>query len=170
MARSTNTKISNIAKAEKRIEEILNRQRQREANRNEKIAELEKMIDDCKRKEQQAIIDNEEQAYKDARLSREFAENRLDAMKDFSVSLTADERTQIIDEANTALAAASLETREALKPLLDEVIAITQAFHAEAWGFHQRMNSMGFQVNAVTGGSASKEVKAGYEVERMFRF
>lgn len=164
------TKESQIVKAEKKIESILERQRARENNRQEKIEELQRMIDDCKRKEQQAVIDNEEQAYKDARLSREFAENRLDAMKDFSTALTSEERAQIIDEANTALAAASLETREALRPLLNEVMAITQAFHAEAWEFHQRMSSKGFQITAVTGGSASKEVKAGYEVERLFRF
>lgn len=164
------TKESQIVKAEKKIESILDRQRQREQNRDEKIAELEKMIEDCKRKEQQAVIDNEEQAYKDARLSREFAENRLDAIKDFSVSLTSEERTEIIDAANTALAAASLEARTALKPLLEQVIAITQGFHSEAFSFQQEMQSKGFQVNGVTGGAASKEVKAGYEVERLFRF
>ena len=162
------TKESQIVKAEKKIENILDLQRKREANREEKIAELENMISECQRKEQQAIIDNEEQAYKDARLSREFAENRLDAMKDFSVGLTSEERTEITDIANTALAAASLQARTDLQPLLEQVIEITQNFHSEAFSFAQKYQ--GFNVQGVTGGAASKEVQAGYAVERLFRF
>lgn len=164
------TKESQIVKAEKRIESILDRQRQRQANRDEKIAELQQMIEDAKKREQQAVVSNDETAFKDARISREFAEQRLDAMKDFSVSLTSEERTEIIDAANTALAAASLEARTALRPLLDEIMRITRQFHDEAYSFQREMSSKGFQVNGVTGGAASKEVKAGYEVERLFRF
>lgn len=170
MARTNNTKISNIAKAEKKIAEILDRQKAREANRDEKIEQLRQMIEDAKKKEQQAVIDNDEVAFKDARVSREFAEQRLDAMQAFSVGLTSEERAEITDLANTALATASLEARTALRPMLDEIMALTRQFHDEAYSFQREMSSKGFQVNGVTGGAASKEVKAGYEVERLFRF
>ena len=164
------TKESQIVKAEKRIAEILDRQKAREANRNEKIEELRQMIEKAKEREHQAVINNDEQAFKDAASSRRFAEERLELMNDFNVGLTAEERSKIIDAANTSLAAASLEARTALRPLLDEIVQITRQFHDEAFSFQQEMNAKGFQVNGVTGGAASKEVKAGYEVERMFRF
>ena len=165
------TKESTISKAEKKIETILDRQRQREANRDEKIEQLQQMIEDAKKREQEAVVNNDEQAFKDARISREFAEQRLDAMNDFSVSLTSEERTEITDIANTALAAASLEARTELQPLLEQVMDITQKFHSEAFQFSQKLHGMGFsQVTGVTGGAAPKEVQAGYAVERLFRF
>ena len=105
------TKESQIVKAEKRIAEILDRQKAREANRNEKIEELRQMIEKAKEREHQAVINNDEQAFKDAASSRRFAEERLELMNDFNVGLTAEERSKIIDAANTSLAAASLEAR-----------------------------------------------------------
>ena len=164
------TKESQIVKAEKKIESILDHQRAREANRDEKVAELQQMIEDSKKREQQAVVDNDEQAFKDARISREFAEQRLDAMKDFSVSLTSEEKTEITDICNTALAAASLQARTELKPLLEQVLKIVQEFHEECWGFTEKMQGMGFQVNAVTGVHAPREVAAGYQVERLLKY
>ena len=157
-------------KAEKKIKAILDQQRQREANRDEKVEQLQQMIEEAKKREQRAVVDNDEQVFKDARISREFAEQRLDAMKDFSVSLTSEERTEIIDIANSSLAAASLEARTELKPLLEQVLEITGRYHESCYRFQNDMVAKGFQITSVTGGNAPKEVAAGYAVEKIFRF